>query len=87
MPTFRNDLNQVFRYGTLVTEQAVQTDVTVSANEEAITTALRNAGSDLRAYRDQASPTNAQTVAAVKLLCRCMIWLVRRELQDLTSTD
>jgi hypothetical protein len=41
---------------------------------------------DLRAYRDLASPTNAQTVAAVKLLCRVCIGLIRLALRKLDST-
>lgn len=42
---------------------------------------------DLRAYRDLASPTNAQTVAVVKLLCRVCIGLIRLVLRKLDSTD
>lgn len=39
----------------------------------------------LRAYRDNASPTNAQTVTAVKLLCRVAIGLIRLQLSKLDS--
>lgn|GEM_PF-3777307 len=38
---------------------------------------------DLRTFRDLASPTNAQTVAAVKLLCRVAIGLIRLQLSKL----
>lgn len=42
---------------------------------------------NLRAYRDLASPTNAQTVAAVKLLCRVCIGLIRLYLRRFDGTD
>jgi len=54
------------------------------ATEEAERTADRDAAQqaieNLQAYRDLASPTNAQTVAVVKLLCRVAIILIRRAL-------
>lgn len=37
----------------------------------------------LRAFRDNASPTNAQVVAAVKLLCRVAIGLIRLQIAKL----
>lgn len=43
---------------------------------------LRSAVANLRAYRDAASPTNAQTAAVVKLLCRVVLNLLRREFGD-----
>lgn len=42
---------------------------------------------NLRAYRDLASPTGAQTVAAVKLLCRVAIVLIRLQLRKLDATE
>lgn len=42
---------------------------------------------NLRAYRDLASPTNAQTVAAVKLLCRVVIVLARLYLRKLDAAN
>jgi hypothetical protein len=42
---------------------------------------------NLRAYRDLASPTNAQTLAAVKLLCRVAIGLIRWRIGRLDATD
>lgn len=42
--------------------------------------AARAAIANLRAYDNLASPTNAQTVAAVKLLCRVNIVLIKRAL-------
>ena len=46
-------------------------------------TALNN----LRAYRDNAAPTNAQTVAVVKTLCRVAIALIRLQLAKLDGAD
>ena len=43
--------------------------------------------SSLRAYRDLASPTNAQTVAVVRLPCRVAIVLLRHRLGRLDGTD
>ena len=42
---------------------------------------------NLRAYRDLASPTNTQTVAAVKLLCRVAIILIRLQLSKYDAAD
>ena len=42
--------------------------------------------SDLRAYRDTAAPTNAQTIAIVKVLCRVAIGLIRLNLSKLDGT-
>lgn len=41
----------------------------------------------LRAYRDNASPSNAQTVTAVKLLCRVCIALIRIVLRRVDATS
>jgi hypothetical protein len=38
---------------------------------------------ELRTFRDLASPTNAQVVAVVKLLCRVAIGLIRLQLAKL----
>jgi hypothetical protein len=38
---------------------------------------------DLRAFRDLASPTNAQTIAVVKLLCKVAIFLIRLQIGKL----
>lgn len=62
-----------------------------AANKVATADTLRTrsdqALTDLRAYRDLASPTNAQTIAAVKLLCRVAIGLTRLSLSKLDGTD
>lgn len=42
---------------------------------------------NLLAYRDLASPTNAQTVAVVRLLCRVCIALIRLVLFKLDGRD
>lgn len=51
--------------------------------EQQADTALAN----LRAYRDNANPTNAQTVAVIKTLCRVAIALIRLRLAKLDATD
>lgn len=58
-------------------------DASASQINSDILAALTN----LRAYRDLASPTNAQTVAVVKLLCRVAISLIRLQLARLDATD
>lgn len=55
------------------------------AVQRGIPALLADALGDLRAYRDLQSPTNGQTVAVVKLLCRVVSGLVRRELADFTE--
>lgn len=42
---------------------------------------------NLRAYRDLASPSNAQTIAVIKVLCRVAIGLIRLRLSKLDATD
>lgn len=37
------------------------------------------AATDLRTYLDRTNPTQAQTVAALKLLIRVVLWLLRNE--------
>lgn len=58
-----------------------------TATAGTIRTRANDALVDLRAYRDLASPTNAQTVAAVKLLCRVAIALIRLNLAKLDGAD
>lgn len=41
----------------------------------------------LRSFRDNASPTNAQVVAAVKLLCRVAIGLIRLQIAKLDAEN
>lgn len=55
---------------------------TVSMNE-----GLGQALDSLRAYRDAASPNQAQTVAVVKVLCRVAIRLIRLRLGKLEATE
>lgn len=65
------------------TQQLAQVDTNAANLQQQAADALAN----LRAYRDLASPTNAQTVAAVKLLCRVAIGLIRMRLQRFDATD
>ena len=39
----------------------------------------KTAAANLKLYLDRANPTNAQTAAALKLLIRVVIWLLRNE--------
>ena len=57
------------------------------ANLPAMQTSAANALSGLRAYRDLAAPTNAQTVAVVKLLCQVAITIIRLSLGKHEATD
>lgn len=63
------------------------TGVSHGANAETMRTQAELAITNMRAYRDLASPTNAQTIAAVKLLCRVAISLIRLQLAKLDATD
>jgi hypothetical protein len=74
----KNDAGDIVGYGTI----AAAPSVTDQIEDQA-----RQALATLRAYRDLASPTAAQTTAAVKLLCRCMIIIIRRMLNQLDGTD
>jgi hypothetical protein len=40
----------------------------------------------LRSFVALSSPTAGQVAAAVKVLCRCMIFLIRRQLNQLDAT-
>ena len=65
------------------TAQIAQEGTNARSLEDQAAAALAN----LRAYRDNAAPTNAQTTAAVKLLCRVAIGLIRLRLAKLDATD
>ncbi len=58
-----------------------------AANSASIRSQADQAIVNLRLYRDTPAPTNAQTVAVVKLLCRACIALVRLQLAQLDATD
>lgn len=62
---------------------AAARDTNATTLRQQADTALVN----LRAYRDNAAPTNAQTVAAVKTLCRVCIALIRLQLAKLDAAD
>lgn len=55
--------------------------------ENDLNSQLDQALSNLRAYRDNAAPSNLQTVAVVKLLCRVVIALVRLTRRQLDGTE
>jgi hypothetical protein len=69
--------------GLVATAQQAQLDANSRTIEDQAATALAG----LRAYRDLANPTNAQTVAAVKLLCRVAIGLIRLRLARFDAVD
>lgn len=56
-------------------------------NEGSLRSQADAALADLRTYCDLASPTNAQTTAAVKLLCRVAIGLIRLHLRKFDATS
>lgn len=62
----------------LTTEQS-----NVATLDSRCDTALAN----LRAYRDLSSPTTAQTVAVIKLICTVLIALIRLQRNLLDGTD
>ena len=55
------------------------------ANARTVATLLRDVLPDLRDYAALAAPTNAQTVAVVKRLCRAVNALVRDRVADFTE--
>lgn len=57
------------------------------ATSDSIRTNAEQALVNLRGYRDLAAPTNAQTIAVVKLLCRVCISLIRLQLWKLDAVD
>jgi hypothetical protein len=70
--------------------QALVDSTSLRANDatlENIRQQSDNALGNLRAYRDLASPTNAQTIAVVKLLCSVCIMLIRLQLRKLDAVD
>jgi hypothetical protein len=69
--------------GQAAAAQVAQQNANVATLQQQAADALVN----LRAYRDLASPTNAQTVATVKLLCRVAIGLIRLRLEKFDATD
>lgn len=71
---------------TAETEAVVRRLSSSNFNEETIQAQAEGAMTDLRAYADTASPTNAQTVVVVKLLCRVCIRLIRLVLHRLDAT-
>lgn len=69
--------------GLVLTQEMVRQET----NAASLLTQADQALLNLRAYRDNASPTTAQTVAAVKLLCRVAIALIRLRLAKFEATD
>ncbi|MDP2712305.1 MAG: hypothetical protein Q8O56_13895 [Solirubrobacteraceae bacterium] len=61
--------------------------VAEEAREQQIRESVDQALDQLRAYVAASSPTQAQTVAVVRLLCRVVIRLARLQLGKLDGTD
>jgi hypothetical protein len=57
------------------------------ANGQSLVQQADSAIQSLRDYRDLVAPSNAQTVAAVKLLCRVAIALIRLQLRKFDRAD
>lgn len=68
-------------------DSLAQAEATRQANHSNIRSAAEQSLESLRTYRDLASPTNAQTIAVVKLLCRVAIGLIRLQLAKLDGTE
>lgn len=66
----------------IASQEAAERAKDGAIREQALT-ALTN----LRAYRDAVSPTSAQTIAVVRLLCRVSIGLIRLQLRRLDASD
>ncbi len=81
--------------GETVVDAVPQSLIDSLANAESANTAVSsdlrteagNALANLRAYRDLTTPSNAQTIAVVKLLCRVAITLTRLQLAKLDAVD
>lgn len=69
--------------GQVLTQEAARQE----ANGVTLRDQAEQAIANLRTYRDLASPTNAQTIAAVKLLCRVAIGLIRLQLRKFDAAD
>lgn len=63
--------------------QRIAAETTNTAIRQQAETALTG----LRAYRDNPIPTNADSVVALKLLCRVAIGLIRLQLSKLDEVD
>lgn len=57
------------------------------ANSDTLHSRAAEALANLRLYCDLPTPTSAQTVAVVKLLCRVAICLIRLQLRRLDGVD
>ena len=73
--------------GIAADQAAAAAELTVTTNTKTMDTQADAALANLRAYRDLAAPTQAQTVAVVKLLCRVAIALIRFRLAKFDGAD
>lgn len=68
-------------------EASANASATAAANASTMDSNADQALASLRAYRDAASPAQAQTVAIVKVICRVLIALIRFRLNKLDGAD
>ena len=69
-------------------ETAIRRRLTTgSATEETLHARATSAYADLQAFEALTSPTNAQTLAVVRLLCKVARGLIRLQLRQLDATD
>jgi hypothetical protein len=69
-------------------EAAIRRRLTTSGQvEEDLQARAASAYADLQAFEALSNPTNAQTLAAVKLLCRVARALIRLQLRQLDAAD
>lgn len=69
-------------------QAALAADKATRANiRAAIASEADAALAELRAFRDLSAPTNAQTLAVVKLLCRVCIGLIKLSLNKLSEAN
>lgn len=83
-----NKTVQIYDNGTLIeTKEIEYEEAPETTNERTMRERAESALENLRAYRNLATPTNAQTIAAVKTLCAAEIALIRLVLGKLEATD
>lgn len=68
-------------------DQVAADEAFIAGNDATLRTQAEGAMDSLRAFRDLASPTNAQVIAVVKLLCRVALGLIRWRSGKLDATD
>jgi hypothetical protein len=68
------------------TPQVPEPPTSEQVNAQSMETQAAQALTQLRSFVALSSPTAAQVATAVKVLCRCMTFLIRRQLNQLDAT-